>query len=105
MEIYKKMDTHRMYSVSYTHLDVYKRQGIDYSEQMLMHALENAKDIIPDIADSITFRKMDAQNLEFEDNSFDVILSRNLTWGLEHPVKAYQEWLRVLCPGGENFKL
>ena len=71
----------------------YQVTGIDYSEQMLMHALENAKDIIPDIADSITFRKMDAQNLEFEDNSFDVILSRNLTWGLEHPVKAYQEWL------------
>jgi len=79
----------------------YQVTGIDYSEQMLMHALENAKDIIPDIADSITFRKMDAQNLEFEDNSFDVILSRNLTWGLEHPVKAYQEWLRVLCPGGK----
>ena len=66
----------------------YQVTGIDYSEQMLMHALENAKDIIPDIADSITFRKMDAQNLEFEDNSFDVILSRNLTWGLEHPVKS-----------------
>ena len=79
----------------------YQVTGIDYSEQMLMHALENAKDIIPDIADSITYRKMDAQNLEFEDNSFDVILSRNLTWGLEHPVKAYQEWLRVLCPGGK----
>ena len=79
----------------------YQVTGIDYSEQMLMHALENAKDIIPDIADSITFRKMDAQNLEFEDNSFDVILSRNLTWGLGHPVKAYQEWLRVLCPGGK----
>lgn len=79
----------------------YQVTGIDYSEQMLMHARENAKDIIPDIADSITFRQMDAQNLEFEDNSFDTILSRNLTWDLEHPVKAYQEWLRVLRPGGK----
>ncbi|MFR5068799.1 MAG: class I SAM-dependent methyltransferase [Eubacteriales bacterium] len=49
--------------------------------------LENAKDIIPDIADSITFRKMDAQNLEFEDNSFDVILSRKLDMGFRTSCK------------------
>lgn len=79
----------------------YRVTGIDYSDQMLMHAKKNAKDTIPDIADSIIFRQMDAQNLEFEDDSFDVILSRNLTWDLEHPVKAYQEWLRVLRPGGK----
>lgn len=42
----------------------------------------------------------DAQNLEFEDESFDVIISRNLTWNLEKPVQAYQEWYRVLRPGG-----
>ena len=79
----------------------YEVTGIDYSDQMLMHARKNAQDTIPEIANNIIFRQMDAQNLEFEDNSFDVILSRNLTWDLEHPVKAYQEWLRVLRPGGK----
>ena len=39
---------------------------------------------------------MDAQALEFEDESFDVIISRNLTWNLPHPEMAYKEWLRVL---------
>ena len=43
---------------------------------------------------------MDAQALEFEDESFDVIISRNLTWNLEKPWQAYREWYRVLKPGG-----
>ena len=43
---------------------------------------------------------MDAQALRFEDGRFDVVLSRNLTWTLPDPQKAYAEWLRVLKPGG-----
>jgi len=43
---------------------------------------------------------MDAQHLTFGDNAFDVVLSCNLTWNLEHPGRAYAEWLRVLKPGG-----
>lgn len=70
----------------------------DYSDGMLNCALENAKKY--GVADGIVFRKMDAQNLEFEDNSFDLVLSRNITWTLEHPEKAYREWLRVLRKGG-----
>lgn len=42
---------------------------------------------------------MDAQNLTFHDNMFDVIVSRNLTWNLDSPAKAYREWYRVLKPG------
>ena len=38
---------------------------------------------------------------EFEDESFDVIISRNLTWNLPHPEMAYKEWLRVLKKGGK----
>ena len=48
----------------------------------------------------ITFLRMDAQNLEFPDSTFDVVISRNLTWNLEHPEQAYREWHRVLRPGG-----
>lgn len=34
------------------------------------------------------FYKMDAQNLEFEDDVFDVVISRNLTWNLKDPKKS-----------------
>ena len=43
---------------------------------------------------------MNAEALDFEDASFDVVVSRNLTWNLPHPDKAYAEWTRVLKPGG-----
>ena len=46
------------------------------------------------------FRKMDAQALDFADESFDVILSRNLTWTLPDVMEAYREWHRVLRPQG-----
>ena len=43
---------------------------------------------------------MDGENLDFCDESFDVIITRNLTWTLPHPVQAYSEWYRVLKKGG-----
>lgn len=72
--------------------------GIDYSEEMLKNARRNAERLgYPDI----TFLRMDAQNLQFEDNSFDFIFTRNVTWTLPDPARAYQEMLRVLAPGGK----
>ena len=49
---------------------------------------------------AIDFRQMDAQALDFADDTFDVVLSRNLTWTLPEPEKAYAQWHRVLKPGG-----
>ena len=43
---------------------------------------------------------MNAEALTFADESFDAVVSRNLTWNLPHPDKAYAEWARVLKPGG-----
>ena len=43
---------------------------------------------------------MDAENLDFPDESFDVVITRNLTWTLPHPIQAYSEWYRVLKKGG-----
>ena len=43
---------------------------------------------------------IDGSKLDFEDNTFDVVISRNLTWNLEHPDVAYREWVRVLKVGG-----
>lgn len=74
----------------------YSVTAVDYTEAMLDEAKKNAGDL----AEKIRFFRMDAQELEFPDASFDVILSRNLTWNLPHPKKAYASWLRVLKRGG-----
>jgi SAM-dependent methyltransferase len=52
------------------------------------------------MAGSIRFMEMNAEALDFEDASFDVVISRNLTWNLPNPDAAYAEWVRVLKPGG-----
>lgn len=70
--------------------------AVDYTEEMLKQAASNAKDC----KDKITFRQMDAHSLDFDDESFDVIITRNLTWNLERPVDAYTDWHRVLKKGG-----
>lgn len=74
----------------------YKVTAIDFSRNMLAEAKLNAGEL----ADKITFTCGNAEALEFEDDSFDVVISRNLTWNLPHPDKAYSEWCRVLKPGG-----
>ncbi len=70
--------------------------AIDCTQEMLNTARINAGQL----SESIDFRQMDAQKLDFADETFDVVISRNLTWNLEHPDQAYREWLRVLKPGG-----
>ena len=71
--------------------------GIDCSENMLVQAKLNAKEnnVSP------KFIQMDSHNLDFEDNTFDLIINRNVTWTLIEPVKAYREWYRVLKPKGK----
>ena len=43
---------------------------------------------------------MDVQSLEFADNSFDAVVSRNVFWNLEHADKTYEEAYRVLKKDG-----
>ncbi len=43
---------------------------------------------------------MDAQRLDFPDNSFDVITASDVLEHLEDEKRALQEWRRVLKPGG-----
>ena len=74
----------------------YQVTAVDYTEQMLQEAKSNAADL----ADQISFKRMDAQNLEFPKETFDYIVTRNVTWNLEHPKRAYREWQRVLKKGG-----
>ena len=74
----------------------YQVTAADFAETMLEEAKKNAGPF----AERICFRAEDAMALSFEDAAFDVILSRNLTWNLPDPQKAYGEWLRVLKKGG-----
>ena len=71
-------------------------EGIDLTPAMLEEARTLAKQRNLDI----TFREMDAQNLAYPDGTFDVVISRNLTWTLPDPQRAYASWFRVLKPGG-----
>ena len=71
-------------------------EGIDLTPAMLEEARTLAKQRNLDI----TFREMDAQNLLYPDAVFDVVISRNLTWTLPDPERAYASWFRVLKPGG-----
>lgn len=71
-------------------------EGVDLTPAMLSEAQE----VAAQRGLSIVFREMDARVLDYPDESFDVVLSRNLTWTLPEPEKAYREWHRVLKPGG-----
>lgn len=48
----------------------------------------------------ITFLQENAQETGFADETFDAVVTRNLTWTLPDTKKAYEEWKRVLVPGG-----
>ena len=71
--------------------------GIDYSNDMIAHARQNARDLG---YTGIAFLQMDAQQMTFDDGSFDFIFTRNVTWTLPDPARAYAEMCRVLAPGG-----
>ena len=70
--------------------------GVDLSSQMIASAQKKAEEMKL----NIDFRTGDAEKLDFADNQFDVIVSRNLIWTLPNPDRALKEWYRVLKPGG-----
>lgn len=70
--------------------------GIDLTPDMISHG----KELLNRHGSDATLLVMDAEKLDFPDESFDVVISRNLTWTLPHPIEAYKEWNRVLKPGG-----
>ena len=70
--------------------------GIDMSSKMLAEAQKNLRELNL----RAEFHKMNAQNLNFADKTFDFVVSRNLTWTLPDVKAAYREWHRVLKIGG-----
>ena len=74
----------------------YQVTAVDYTASMLEEARHNAGAL----AKHIHFQQMNAEKLAFQTASFDVLVTRNVTWNLHDPEKAYAQWMRVLKPGG-----
>ncbi len=70
--------------------------GIDLTENMI----RRGRELSGKYGIEVELLQMDAEQPEFEAETFDVVVSRNLTWTLPHPDLAYEQWLRVLKPGG-----
>lgn len=71
--------------------------GTDLTENMIEEAKQNAKNQGLDL----DFRQMDCKHLDFDDDTFDLVICRNVTWTLDNPIQAYSEWKRVLNKGGK----
>lgn len=74
----------------------HKVVGIDMSTKMLGEAQKNLRELNL----HAEFHKMNAQELNFADETFDAVVTRNLTWTLPDVKAAYREWHRVLKVGG-----
>ncbi len=74
----------------------HKVTAIDGSDKMLAYAIDRAAAAGLDI----DFRMMDCHELAFDNNSFDLIVSRNVTHTFRDHKRVYEQWLRVLKPGG-----
>lgn len=70
--------------------------GVDLTEKMI----KKGKRLAWEEGVQPQFLVMDAENLDFEEAAFDVVITRNLTWNLPNPKEAYMEWIRVLKPSG-----
>ncbi|NLV86561.1 MAG: methyltransferase domain-containing protein [Clostridiales bacterium] len=70
--------------------------GLDGAEGMLNHACGNAKKF----GVSPIFMQGDCHALPFADNSFDLVISRNVTHAILNHEQVYSQWQRVLRPDG-----
>jgi phosphatidylethanolamine/phosphatidyl-N-methylethanolamine N-methyltransferase len=73
--------------------------GIDLSDEMLEVARKRV--INERLAHVERLALMDAENLEFPDDSFDVVVAQYVVNTVPHPEVALDEFLRVVRPGGE----
>ena len=73
--------------------------GVDISEPMLDKARRRVRALGLDNVEAIEV--MDAENLQFPDDSFDVIVAQYVVTAVPNPEKALDEFARVVRPGGE----
>src|SRR5580700_5938380 len=73
--------------------------GTDISEAMLNKARRRVAGLRLKNIEGLAV--MDAEKLEFEDNSFDVVMAQYVVTAVPNPEAALDEFARVLRPGGE----
>jgi phosphatidylethanolamine/phosphatidyl-N-methylethanolamine N-methyltransferase len=73
--------------------------GTDISEAMLAKAKRRVAEQRLKNVEGLAV--MDAEKLEFPDNSFDVVMAQYVVTAVPNPEKALDEFARVLRPGGE----
>src|SRR5262245_66265622 len=72
--------------------------GVDISEAMLHKARERVAELR--LAHVEALEVMDAEHLEFPDDSFDVVVAQYVVTAVPNPEAALNEVARVLRPGG-----
>lgn len=73
--------------------------GTDISEAMLEKARRRVAEFKLENVEGLAV--MDAEKLEFSDNSFDVVMAQYVVTAVPNPEAALDEFARVLRPGGE----
>src|SRR5467141_5408013 len=73
--------------------------GTDISEAMLRKAKARVADLRLKNVEGLAV--MDAEKLEFPDDSFDVVMAQYVVTAVPNPEAALDEFARVLRPGGE----
>lgn len=73
--------------------------GVDISEPMLAKARRRVASLGLDHVEAIEV--MDAENLDFPDESFDVVVAQYVVTAVPDPESALDEFVRVVKPGGE----
>lgn len=72
--------------------------GVDIMEKMIERSRERAQR--EKVSDKVEFRVADAQDLPFEDNLFDAVITESVTAFPEDKQKTVNEYARVTKPGG-----
>jgi len=75
--------------------------GLDLSDVALEVDRENIRK--SEVIERISFKKGDAEDIPFEDNTFNLVISSNTLHLIMNPIKMFNEIHRVLKPKGKFF--
>lgn len=74
--------------------------GIDFSEKMIRQATKKAAN-----KKNVQLKVMDAENMEFDDNSFDTVVTNCVFCSVPDAIQGLKEIRRVCKPGGKVLML
>lgn len=84
------------YFANILYLAGYEVTAVDLSPNMI----DEAKSVSDNLCTDIHYQVMDAQDLQFPKDSFDLVFTRLMTWTTPDVEKFYSESFRVLKSGG-----